>query len=61
SFATYPTLHTIAGIPLMLDAVEQTLAGAAPPTLPTLPEVSRLRHHPTAWGYLWRRATLGVR
>lgn len=61
SFATYPYLHTAHGLPLLLDSVRNALEGRLvasrnPKKLP-----SRLRSHPTAWGYLARRALHGVR
>jgi folate-dependent phosphoribosylglycinamide formyltransferase PurN len=61
SFATYPVLHTAHGIPLLLDAVAAALDGRLTPRDPVTSAPSRLRTHPTAWGYLWRRATRGVR
>ncbi len=62
SFATYPFLHVAAGVPLLLDAVAAALEGR----LATRPSIaagapSRLRTHPTAWGYLWRRMVADVR
>jgi phosphoribosylglycinamide formyltransferase-1 len=61
SFATYPFLHTAAGIRILLPAVERALAGTLEPRRedPGLP--TRLRTHPTLWGYLARRVRRGVR
>lgn len=61
SFATYPYLHTAAGLPLLLSAVERALSGtlAAHPPRAELP--SKLRSHPTAWQYLYGRVRRGVR
>jgi folate-dependent phosphoribosylglycinamide formyltransferase PurN len=61
SFATYPYLHIAAGLPILLRAVRQALAGELTPRadLPELP--SRLRSHPTLWGYVARRVARGVR
>jgi hypothetical protein len=61
SFATYPYLHTAAGVGILLPAVERALAGTLEPrqTPPALP--TRLRSHPTLWGYLARRVLRGVR
>jgi folate-dependent phosphoribosylglycinamide formyltransferase PurN len=61
SFATYPYLHTAAGIGILLPAVERALAGTLEPRRedPELP--TRLRTHPTLWGYLARRVLRGVR
>jgi methionyl-tRNA formyltransferase len=60
NFATYPYLHIAAGVPMLLAAVDRALAGnlqtKAPPPLP-----SRLRYHPTLWGYLSGRVTKGAR
>jgi methionyl-tRNA formyltransferase len=61
SFATYPVLHTAAGIPLLLEAVAAALEGRLAPRPSLVDGPSRLRSHPTAWGYLWRRVTRGVR
>jgi methionyl-tRNA formyltransferase len=61
SFATYPVLHTAHGIPLLLEAVAAALEGRLAPRAPITDAPSRLRSHPTAWGYLWRRAIRGVR
>jgi hypothetical protein len=61
SFATYPLLHTAFGIPLLLEAVAGALEGRLAPRPSLAPGPSRLRSHPTAWGYVWRRLTRGVR
>jgi folate-dependent phosphoribosylglycinamide formyltransferase PurN len=55
SFWTYPYLHTAAGIPLLVRAVEAALNGeihsrAHDPGLPSV-----LRYHPTLWGYVANR------
>jgi methionyl-tRNA formyltransferase len=62
SFATYPLLHIAAGLPMLLDAVAQILAGAPPSTRPPLAgaEESKLRSHPTLWEYVGRRVRDGV-
>ncbi len=62
SFATYPYLHAAAGLPILIAAVRRVLAGDATPGMRNprgLP--SRLRSHPTLWGYLGRRIARGVR
>ncbi|HET9982409.1 MAG TPA: formyl transferase [Longimicrobiales bacterium] len=61
SFATYPYLHTAAGLPALVRAVRAALDGtlATRPAGRELP--SRLHHHPTLWGYLERRVRLGIR
>lgn len=61
SFATYPTLHAAVGIPLLLEAVAAALEGRLAPRPSLADAPSRLRSHPTAWGYLWRRFTKGIR
>ncbi|MDQ4041594.1 MAG: formyl transferase, partial [Actinomycetota bacterium] len=60
SFATYPYLHTAHGLPGLLAAVERALAGELRPVDP-LDLPSRVRYHPTLWGYLVTRARRGVR
>jgi phosphoribosylglycinamide formyltransferase-1 len=61
SFATYPYLHTAAALPALKRAVRAAMDG----TLRTRPAPagleSRLRHHPTAAGYLAGRLLRGVR
>jgi phosphoribosylglycinamide formyltransferase 1 len=61
SFATYPYLHTAAGIPLLIDAVRAALAG----TLQTRDSIaghdSKLRTHPTIWEYVGYRMRRGVK
>jgi folate-dependent phosphoribosylglycinamide formyltransferase PurN len=61
SFATYPFLHTAAGLPILMKAVRASLTGTPPSggAAPSLP--SKLRSHPTLWGYLYRRTFKGVR
>jgi folate-dependent phosphoribosylglycinamide formyltransferase PurN len=60
SFATYPYLHTAAGIPPLIDALRHVLNGTEAETVQaTLP--SRLRTHPTAWEYVAIRMTRGIR
>lgn len=60
-FCTYPYLHTAAGLPLLIAAVNAALSGtlSSSATQPTLPSV--LRYHPTLWGYLARRVSRQVR
>ena len=60
SFATYPYLHTAAGIPLLIDALRQVLTGTHVTTVqPTLP--SRLRTHPTLCEYAAARLRRGIK
>ncbi len=63
TIATYPYLHLAAGLPVLAAEVEAVLAGRTPtPLADDLPDGgSRLYHHPTVWGYAWRRITSGVR
>jgi len=62
SFATYPSLHLVHGLPLLGAQVDQVMAGAALAPRPMgLAPGSRLYYHPTLWGYLRRRWRDGVR
>jgi hypothetical protein len=63
SFATYPLLHLACGIPVVLDQVDRVLSGLTLEVVPPLSgaEESKLRTHPTAWGYLGARVRRGVR
>jgi folate-dependent phosphoribosylglycinamide formyltransferase PurN len=62
TFATYPYLHLIHGLPLLGAQVDQVMAGAAlEPTLVAMAPGSGLYYHPTLWGYLRRRWRQGVR
>ena len=57
SFVTYPYLQLAAGLPLLVDAVARLRSGDELPAGPLLsPDgPSRLRSHPTLWGYLTTR------
>jgi len=61
SFVTYPYLHVAAGIPLLLRSVRRALGGSLQTTSGTPGLPSKLRYHPTLWGYLWGRVAEGVR
>jgi hypothetical protein len=63
SIATYPYLQLARGLPLLRAQVERGLAGrgVAPEPTDRAAGESRLRWHPTLWGYLARRARFGVR
>ena len=61
SFATYPYLHLAYGIPELLRVVRETMNGGLSPAVDQLDLPSRLRHHPTMWGYLVTRISKGVR
>jgi len=56
SFATYPYLHVAAGLPALIAATKDVIERR--PFTPRAPlsqgEPSRLRFHPTLWGYLAR-------
>lgn len=52
NFRTYPYLQLAAGVPLLMDAVRELLAGNRPHSLPITTQ-SKLRSHPTIWQY-WR-------
>lgn len=60
SYATYPYLHLATGLPALIRAVEAALENHLEPRpVPDLP--SRLRAHPTLWGYVTMRVLRGVR
>ena len=59
SFATYPLLQLVAGLPLLVDAVRAALGGRLEQVPTSGP--SRQWYHPTAWGYLATWIRRGVR
>jgi folate-dependent phosphoribosylglycinamide formyltransferase PurN len=61
SFATYPYLHTAAGIPILVKAVRKALERALETRQPADDLPSKLRYHPTFWGYLITQITKGVK
>jgi folate-dependent phosphoribosylglycinamide formyltransferase PurN len=61
SFVTYPYLHLAAGLPVLVDVVEQALRGELRPGPERTDLESRLRTHPTLWRYLRLRLSRGVR
>jgi phosphoribosylglycinamide formyltransferase-1 len=62
TFATYPDLHLVHGLPLLGTQVSAVMAGEALRTRPVgLAPGSGLHYHPTLWGYLWHRWRRGVR
>ena len=61
NFATYPHLHTAAGITVLIPAVRDALEGRAEPARKDNGLESKLRYHPTIWGYLANRFRRGVR
>jgi methionyl-tRNA formyltransferase len=62
SFATYPYLHIASGLPALVGAVADALAGRKlEPREPLATDApSTLRSHPTLPGYLYRRIRSGV-
>lgn len=61
SFATYPYLHLAAGVPSLVATVAALVRGEEARAVPALDGhgPSRLRTHPTLWGYAagrWRRS-----
>ena len=60
NFVTYPSLQLAAGLPLLLSAAREALAGK-PKTITPPSGVSRLWSHPTLPGYIWRRLWSRVR
>jgi phosphoribosylglycinamide formyltransferase-1 len=61
NFATYPYLHTAAGIPALVRAVKNALDGKLEPKPEENDLDSQLRYHPTIWQYLYGRFFKGVR
>jgi phosphoribosylglycinamide formyltransferase-1 len=62
SFATYPYLHLVHGLPMLAIQVEKAMAGLTlAPILQPLAPGSALFSHPTLWGYFWSRWRRGVR
>jgi methionyl-tRNA formyltransferase len=59
SFATYPLLQLVAGLPLLTDAVQAALDGRLERSQG--PGPSRQWYHPTLWGYLFTWLRRGVR
>jgi folate-dependent phosphoribosylglycinamide formyltransferase PurN len=60
NFLTYPVKQYIAGIPLMLQAINDIRAGRLR-TIVREDLRSALWHHPTLWQYLSRRFMRGIR
>lgn len=62
SLATYPYLHAGAGIPLLVKAIRRAFDGQLETQQQQqVVESSKLRSHPTFWGYLANRMGRGVR
>jgi folate-dependent phosphoribosylglycinamide formyltransferase PurN len=62
TFATYPDLHLVHGLPFLGAQVAKVMAGSALEPLPaSIAPGSGFYYHPTLWGYLWLRWRRGVR
>lgn len=61
NFATYPYLHTAAGLAALVRAVRRALDGDLETNGGIHGLESKLRYHPTIWEYLRRRWRDGVR
>jgi phosphoribosylglycinamide formyltransferase-1 len=55
SFATYPTLQLVAGVPVLVEAVSALLAGQRASGVVLPAEHAPLRYHPTIWEYVVAR------
>lgn len=60
SYATYPYLHLAAGIPILIEAVRDVMAGQVQPQRIETHMPSRLFHHPTIGQYVYHRLVCGV-
>jgi folate-dependent phosphoribosylglycinamide formyltransferase PurN len=61
NYATYPYLHTMAGLPLLASAVEAALVGTLATRVPGNELPSKLRFHPTIREYFSHRIRKGVK
>ena len=61
SIVTYPYLHLATALPVLSDVLHEVAEGRAGATRNPLGLESRLRTHPTLWGYLYRWLLRGVR
>jgi folate-dependent phosphoribosylglycinamide formyltransferase PurN len=59
NFITYPYLQLAEGLQLLKDVVQKMERGEKWEVKTGVS--SALWHHPTLWGYLWKRATKGVK
>lgn len=59
NFVTYPYLQLAEGLKLLKDVIEKLERNEKPVVKNDLD--SALWHHPTLWGYLWKRITKGVK
>jgi folate-dependent phosphoribosylglycinamide formyltransferase PurN len=60
NFATYPWIQLGLGLRALVGLLPDVIAGRAATSQPLTSE-SRLRTHPTIWGYCWRRVIDGVK
>jgi methionyl-tRNA formyltransferase len=62
TIATYPDLHLVHGLPLLVAQVGKVMAGTSLEPLPaSVAPGSGFYYHPTIWGYVWLRWRRGVR
>ncbi len=61
SYVTYPYMQLAAGLPLLLNAVSDALRDELKPMAVKPALASKLRSHPTLWGYLARRLLRNAR
>jgi folate-dependent phosphoribosylglycinamide formyltransferase PurN len=59
NFATYPWIQLGLGLRLLVKLLPDVISGRAASSQPLATE-SRLRTHPTIWGYCWHRIVHGV-
>ncbi|HEX8196450.1 MAG TPA: formyl transferase [Pyrinomonadaceae bacterium] len=61
NFFTYPYLHLVAGVPILLEAVANVLSGKTVEAKKRDDLPSQLRYHPTVWQYFYLLFRKGVR
>lgn len=61
NFFTYPYLHLVAGVPILLEAVANVLNGKTVEAKKRDDLPSQLRYHPTVWQYFYLLFRKGVR
>jgi methionyl-tRNA formyltransferase len=61
NFASYQVLQLAAGMKLLPAILQQFISGNTPATIAGCDEESKLWSHPTAWEYVRRRITKGVK
>jgi methionyl-tRNA formyltransferase len=59
NFVTYPYLQLAEGLQLLKDVIEKMERGEGPVVKNQAD--SALWHHPTLWGYIWKRISKGVK